>query len=120
MRLALVSLDQVWEDKSANRKLVEEYVGTALKAGCIGAIFPEMTLTGFSMNTSNTAECIQGSATVEFFQDLAKTGLYLLFGVVFKSGMKATNNLVVTSPAGEIASVYTKIHPFSYSSESEF
>ena len=75
MRIALVSLDQKWEDKEANqdrcayfsKRVEKEFNDVDL------IIYPEMTLTGFSVNNPRLAECEEESPTMKFFQDLAKS-----------------------------------------------
>jgi sialic acid synthase SpsE len=51
MKIALVSLNQKWEDKSANLLRCKDLTEKAKLLGAELIIFPEMTLTGFSMNT---------------------------------------------------------------------
>ena len=52
-------------------------------------IFPEMTLTGFSMNTQKIVEGIQGSKTINFFKNLAlKKKINIIFGMVLKRAVE--------------------------------
>lgn len=121
MKIAIVSLDQVWEDKIANQLKCENHIRQASKSGCDLIVFPEMTLTGFSMDTALIAEEPQQSPTVDFFIQLAKEfKLAIVFGVVFKYGTKATNNLVLIDQTGSKLSSYAKIHPFSFSGENNY
>ena len=48
MKIALVSLNQSWEDKESNWSLCEKYIEAAVAENVGLIIFPEMTLTGFS------------------------------------------------------------------------
>ncbi len=54
MKVALVSLDQVWRDKLANqiqcRSVVEEIKAASSDIDLI--VFPELTLTGFCVDDS--------------------------------------------------------------------
>ncbi len=121
MKIALVSLDQVWEDKNANQIKCQNYIEQAskLKAGFI--IFPEMTLTGFSMNTQLIGEKQTQSPTIDFFSQQAKlNNIAIAFGAVFKKENKANNNLVIVDNIGNLLTTYAKIHPFSYSGENEY
>jgi len=121
MKIALVSLNQVWEDKLANQLKCQNYIEQAAKFEAELIIFPEMTLTGFSMNTKLIGEKPDESDTIKFFSQQAKqNNLSIAFGVVFKKDDKATNNLVVITKDGNILSSFTKIHPFSYSGESNY
>jgi len=120
MKVALVSLNQKWEDKTANLLRCE---GFAEKAKLLGAeliIFPEMTLTGFSMNTSHSEELADQSPSVKAFSKLAKDNqIAVVAGVVLKLGAKPSNALVAFSDDGEEQARYFKIHPFSFAKEDE-
>jgi predicted amidohydrolase len=121
MKIALVSLNQVWEDKKANEANCQEYIekASALNADLI--IFPEMTLTGFSMNIHQTGESPDQSDTLEFFiKHSKKNSIAIAFGVVFRKDGKATNNLIILDKRGAVLANYAKIHPFSFSGEDNF
>jgi omega-amidase len=120
MKIALVSLDPKWEDKSSNILLCEKNIRLALENSCKMVIFPEMTLTGFSMNVDLVAENPDDSKSFRFFQRLAKEGIFVVFGMALKREERVTNNLIVISPNGDILANYAKIHPFSYSQEDKF
>ena len=72
MKIALVSLNQAWENKEKNLLKCENYIKSASNSDVKLIIFPEMTLTGFSINTFKTAEHTNDSYTINSFQKLAK------------------------------------------------
>ncbi len=118
MKVALISLDQKWEDKAYNQKRCAELAGRASALGAELVVFPEMTLTGFTMNTHMVAEPADASESVRAFGDLAMAlGLWFVAGVVLRAGDKAANTLVAFSPKGEELARYIKIHPFSFAGE---
>jgi predicted amidohydrolase len=118
MRIALISLSQAWEDKPQNFATCRSFLDRAKDERAELAVFPEMTLTGFSMNTSLTAEDRNNSWTVNGFQQLAREyRLAVIFGVAFRDGAKAMNNAVVVDSNGDVCATYSKIHPFSFSGE---
>lgn len=118
MRVALASLNQAWENKSANFQVCCSYVQRAKAKGAELVIFPEMTLTAFSLNTGDTAEERATSATLELFKELAKEHqIAIIFGVVFREGDKATNNALMVDGSGNIKGSYSKIHPFTFAGE---
>ncbi|MBT6049756.1 MAG: carbon-nitrogen family hydrolase [Candidatus Scalindua sp.] len=118
MKIALVSLNQQWEDKEYNLNQCELYIKDAATKNVDLIVFPEMTLTGFSLNTTSTGELERKSESVDGFQLLAKSfGIAIVFGVVFKYKDKASNDLIFIDKDGEINAKYTKIHPFSFSGE---
>ncbi len=121
MRVALISLNQAWENKNKNFQVCQSLFKKIKAQGVELIIFPEMTLTGFSLNTGVTAEDPMTSATVELFTELAKEfQIIIVFGVVFLNGEKATNNALIVDSAGTIKGCYSKIHPFTFSGEEKF
>lgn len=118
MRIALVSLNQTWENKNDNFSSCQFFVQSAKDQGAELVIFPEMTLTGFSKNIPGISEDRTISPSVELFQQLARElRIAILFGVVFQDDSKATNNAVLLNNDGVIMGVYSKIHPFSFAGE---
>lgn len=122
MKIALVSLDQQWENKDANKQKVAATLAL-IAAHCTGidlVVYPEMTLTGFTMESERIKEEEGSSDTIVFFEEQAKKySVNIAFGVVLAKGEKATNNLVVVSEQGVLAT-YAKIHPFSYAGENDY
>lgn len=122
MKIALISLNQKWEDKNHNlfrcQKLIEKasYMKSSL------AIFPEMTLTGFSMNTKFIEEDFNNSPSISHFKELSqKYNIWIIAGIVFKSNQsKSKNSLIVLSPSGKLELSYTKIHPFTFAGEEQY
>ena len=101
MKVALVSLNQSWEDKEANRLKVRNCFQTIAFRNMDLVIFPEMTLTGFTMNVKEHAEEAENSATIRFFTDCAcQYGVYIGFGMILKAGIKAANHFIIVSPEG--------------------
>ena len=121
MLIALASLNQIWEDKSANLLACKDLFNKAKLQNAQVIIFPEMTLTGFSMNIGLTAEEATASPTVASFSNLSNEfGIGVIFGVVFRQYEKSTNNAVFLDCSGEILGKYQKVHPFSFSGEDKY
>lgn len=122
MKVALVSLNQSWENKVENKQKVGETLAL-IAEHCTNTdlvVYPEMTLTGFTMESQKVKEDELSSETITFFKEQAKKyKVSIAFGVVLSKGEKATNNLVVVSEQGVLAT-YAKIHPFSYANENDF
>lgn len=120
MKIALVSLNQYWEDKKANQCACEKYIAKAVSQGAELIIFPELTLTAFTMNTS-LAEDEDTSSSIKFFCDIAKThACSIFFGAMLKGKKGVYNALCVASPTGRCIAQYNKAHPFSYAKEDYF
>ena len=122
MKVALVSLNQSWENKGDNKQKVGETLAL-IAEHCTNTdlvVYPEMTLTGFTMESQKVKEDELSSETITFFKEQAqKYKVSIAFGVVLSKGEKATNNLVVVSEQGVLAT-YAKIHPFSYAGENDY
>ena len=120
MRIALVSLDQAWEDKVTNRSRVSEHFYKSVAAAVDLVIFPEMTLTGFSMDVNSIGEDPEFSDTVDFFRELARGNAAIAFGVVHIESKNGSNKLIVVGQDGNLVASYTKIHSFSYALENKY
>lgn len=122
MKIALVSLDQLWEQKEGNLTRCRDAATRAAARGAELVVFPEMTLTGFSMNATVIAEDPQTSTTIAAFLQLARElGTTIAFGVVLRTpGGRPSNCLVVAGSDGRELARYAKVHPFSHATEHEF
>ncbi len=135
MRIALAQMDIIWEDKQENRQKCEAFISGAKEQNVDLLLFPEMTLTGFSMNVEKIGESSPGKETIDWFKDKAvEFGMYLAFGYVeiseeesnsvnskeIQKKIRGKNNLCIVSPQGTEILKYTKIHPFSFGGEDEF
>jgi predicted amidohydrolase len=118
MRIAISSLNQVWEDKTQNRLLCEKHCEVAAYNQADIIIFPEMTLTGFSVNSVRMAESIENSKTISFFKELAQRHkLHIIYGLLLRKEGGFYNRANIVSPKGEIVNNYDKIHLFKFSEE---
>lgn len=124
IKIALAQTNIVWEDKKQNYIIAEKRIREAVKQNVTAIFFPEMSFTGFSMNTDATKE--SGNDTVLYMKDLAaKYGIHIGFGWVKDCGNncehdfsdRCENHYTVTDNNGDIISDYVKLHPFSYSGE---
>jgi len=121
MKIAIVSLNQIWENKHDNMQNCAAYIRKAVELNAKIIMFPEMTLTGFSLKSHAIAENIDESETIEFFRNMAlEYAITIVFGVVLFSSQKPTNNVLAISSEGKILAKYAKIHPFTYSSEDKY
>lgn len=119
MRIALAQTDIVWENKEANFDTCRRLVAEAKLNNVEIILFPEMSFTGFTMNTAYSAE--ENMLTVETMKKISKDNSIIIgFGWVKKSFGKAENHYSIISPSGDIISDYVKIHPFSFSGEDRY
>lgn len=120
MYVALVSLNQQWQEKDGNFKRCAEFASLAAENGCVLVIFPEMTLTGYALNMTDNAELEQESASLAHFGDLAReAALDIIFGacLINKVTNKPQNSFCLARRDGTVSVVYRKIHPFSFAGE---
>ena len=121
MKISLVSLNQIWENKVKNLEICMSYIEKAKSENVELIIFPEMTLTGFSMNIDKIAEFENDSITLNKFRHLAKNySISIIFGMVIKDGKKAKNRAYFIDRLGDIICSYDKIHPFSFAGEDKY
>lgn len=120
MIVALAQTFIFWEDKEKNFKKVRTLTQKAKIDGADIIFFPEMSLTGFSMNTKVTAEG-DSQDTVEKTKELCRTeNIAIGLGWTKCGDRKAENHYTVIDRNGKICSDYAKIHPFSYAGEADF
>lgn len=120
MKIALAQIDISWENKVKNMETCENIIKHAVDMDAEMIVFPEMTLTGFSMNVNETAECKDDSITLKFFRKLSlEHAIVVVFGYTLKDKGNITNRLCIVKK-GKIVLEYDKIHPFSYAGENRF
>ena len=120
MRVYGVQIDIVWEDKAANHAKVRALLERANPQSRSLIVLPEMFSTGFSMNVAEIAEG-EARETETFLSAIAAAyGVYLLGGVVTAGADgRGRNEAVLYGIDGGEIMRYSKIHPFSYGTETE-
>ena len=126
MKVALFQMNIIWEDKAQNLDKVRLCLDLLRDKAVNLLLLPEMSLTGFSMNTANTAE--SDNYTVEQIKKLASSyGISIGVGWTKKGKDSLCENhyTIVPGDGGEgrnelIESDYIKIHPFSYDNEDKY
>ena len=116
MRVGLIQYDPEWENKKMNSDKISWLLSHNYEKQEL-LVFPEMTLTGFTMKAAEYAEELNGES-FSFFSELAKKyTAHILVGIIEKSEKKYYNSLVHINPEGKLLKTYRKIHPFSFSAE---
>lgn len=116
MKAGLIQYDPDWENKNLNKDKLDWLLTHNFEKQDL-LIFPEMTLTGFTMNAAEYAEDLKGES-VSFFSGLAqKYSVHIFAGIIELSEDKFYNSLIHVNPEGKLLKTYRKIHPFSYSTE---
>ncbi len=111
MKVGLFQYNISWENKAENKnKILSILSGSDLK-NIDWIIFPEMTLSGFSMDLSKTTI---NNDDIKFFKDLA---LVHKCNISFGGVIESNNRNITISRSGKILSQYSKIHLFGYGDE---
>lgn len=117
MKVGLTQMDIVWEDKEKNMEKAKKLMEQAAKQEVDLLVFPEMTLTGFTMNTVLAGEEMLFSPTLRFFKEASRQyHMAMAFGYVEDFGEEYYNKLMIVSE-GRVIYDYDKIHPFNYGEE---
>lgn len=127
MRTGLAQMNIVWENVQKNRERAERFFRRAAEKKVDLLVFPEMTLTGFSMQVEKTAASWQEQ--VGFFEEMSrKYGVAAVFGYAMPVAerdrdvhpdWKPYHNHLAVAENGRIRMNYIKIHPFTYGQEGE-
>ncbi len=116
MKVGLIQYDPEWENKKMNSDKISWLLSHNYEKHEL-LVFPEMTLTGFTMKAAEYGEELNGES-FSFFSELArKYTAHILAGIIEKSEKKYYNSLVHINPEGKLLKTYRKIHPFSFSTE---
>jgi len=116
MKLGLVQYSPVWENPEENILRIEDLLKTTNTKFDL-LVFPEMTLTGFTMNSEKFAEELDGIGMQYFLNLSARLKTNIFAGIIEHDGENIYNSLVHFDSFGLIRARYRKIHPFSYAKE---
>jgi len=114
IKIALAQISCEQGDKTENIRKMEREVTKAKQQGAELVIFPELSLTGYTVRDQifELAEIIPGRSTTILEQIARKTGAYIIFGMPELSrNTKATihNTAVIVSPEGFVGK-YRKMY----------
>lgn len=119
MRIGLIQYSPVWEEPEENILKIQDLLKqTSEKFDLL--ILPEMTLTGFTMQSKKFAEEIDGTGTKYFMNLSSRLKTNIFAGIIEKDNDKIYNSLVHFDANGLIKARYRKIHPFSYAKEDKY
>lgn len=119
MTIGIVQFTPEWELPEKNIEILETILPDKNSSPDI-MLFPEMTLTGFTMNSKLFAEEIDGISTKYFIEKSSSLKTNIFAGVIEKDDNKIYNSLIHFDSFGLIHARYRKIHPFSYAKENDY
>lgn len=117
MKIAIIQLNILWEDKLGNLKSAEKFIKKSSEDGCDLIIFPEMFNSGFSMNTDSISEEISGETVKSLCSLASKFKINILAGLAIKAQPLTRNVSLFINKSGGLESEYTKNYPFSFAGE---
>lgn len=118
LKVTLVQIDQVWEDKNANFSIYESCFQQMGNSDLV--VLPEMFHTGFSMNVNELAEDWDDSEGLTFLQEWAKkldSAIYT--SLIIKENGNYYNRGVFVYPNSKVVK-YDKRKSFSLGGENKF
>lgn len=119
LSVCLAQTNIKFEDKEYNLKTAETLICKASGCGSDIIFFPEMSFTGFSMNTSLTRED-DNYTFLKMVGFAKKYSICIGFGWTNKLDGLCENVYSILDKEGNLISRYSKIHPFSYSGEDKY
>jgi omega-amidase len=118
MKIGLLQYSPEWENKKNNQEKIISFLSKADNIDLL--ILPELSLTGFTMNSLKFGEDLNGES-VTFFSELAKEYQFnLVGGIIENEENKRFNTLLQFDTKGILLTKYRKIHPFSFSDEDKY
>ena len=118
MIIGIAQIDIVWEDWTENMKKIEELVNKASENKVELILFPEMALTGFTMDINKLL--LSEEQIISWIKQVAvNNNINIGLGFAVKVDEKGKNKYIILSKEGKVLTMYTKIHPFSYSGEDD-
>ncbi len=117
VRVAAIQHDIVWEDPEENFARLAPRVAQAAAAGGRLVVLTEMFSTGFTMNSAELAEPLDGRSCRFLTEQAQRHDIWICGSIPtrWEDGI-AYNTLTLAGPAGALHR-YRKIHPFTYSTE---
>jgi predicted amidohydrolase len=116
MKLGLVQYAPVWENPEESILKIEQLLKSSSSKFDL-LIFPEMTLTGFTMKAEKFAEEIDGTGTKYFIHLAERLKTDVFAGIIECDGKNIYNSLTHFDSFGLIKARYRKIHPYSNAQE---
>ena len=116
MKIAIAQVDIQWENSHENMRKIEELINQASKKSVDLILFPEMALTGFTMDID---KLMQPEAQIINWIEQVAINNKINIGLGFAAPIddKGVNRYAIISKEGDKLANYTKLHPFSYGKE---
>lgn len=121
MIVGICQTDILFEDKKYNLIAAQDFISEAADKEADLVVFPEMSMTGYSMSPEKIYETLESSVTLDAMKKYAiEYQVAIGFGYVRKDHGKYTNRYMILNKQGDVICDYAKIHPFSYANEEKY
>jgi len=117
MKVGLVQYSPIWENPNETITIIEKLIDSTELKDVDLLIFPEMSLTGFTMNSKIFAEEMDGISFNYFMKLARKLKKHIFAGIIERDENDIFNSLIHFDENGLIRIRYRKIHPFSLANE---
>ena len=114
MRIGICQTDIFFEDKERNLNAAEKYIKAVSDSKVRLALFPEMSMTGFTMKPECFYEDEKGRTYSVMAKLASKYNIYIGYGYISRKNSGYYNTYVIIDNLGKIICSYDKIHPFTY------
>ena len=119
LTVALGEYDTGWHDVPGSLARARKVVNDAARAGAELVVLPEMTTTGFTMDTAHQAESRDGASLTGLRALARDAGVALVGGVPIREGESCYNMAFLIDAQGEVVAEYRKQRVFRYAREGE-
>jgi predicted amidohydrolase len=120
IKIALLQYSPIWEEPAKTIKTIDLLIEENDLSNVSLLIFPEMSLTGFTMNSQKFAEDMDGISFQYFMQLARRLKKDIFAGIIERDGKNIFNSLIHFDKKGLIKANYRKIHPFSFAKEDKY
>lgn len=116
MKIGMLQWDLTWQDPSANRDYISEFLKNNPAPELL--ILPEMFSTGFSMNAASLAESMSGPTVAFLSENAARYSTIIAGSLIIEENNSYFNRFIFAFPDGSIQH-YSKHHLFTLSGEDQ-
>ena len=115
LRVTMVQADLAWQDADENRRRLARHFG-GLSGHTDLIVLPEMFSTGYSMNSAQYCEEMDGPTVGWMREEAAALGCTITGSLIIRDGDRHYNRLLWVRPDGSLAH-YDKRHLFRLANE---
>lgn len=118
LRIHIIQPDIAWENPMENKKKYEEWLDNLATEEEDLVLFPELFLTGFTMNSSQLGENMEGKGVTWMKQMASKYSIIIAGSHIIKVSGHCFNRFLFVFPDGKV-NYYDKRHLFRMGDEHE-